>query len=172
MDALVDHHLSVLDVAQQHKQPHLRELTQHSHPFLPIYQELPAMECGYAYLLVSMACPSVFHVGLSENIKKALHNISKGYGDIETRDTDLHPWGVFAFIVGFETGDAIQQGITNRTITNQTEFTRVWKNSSIHQCVDGDKLKLPSFCHFIQLNLALDDRYKTIAQQLACVVLK
>ena len=111
-DNIVNHYLSVLDVSRNVHSA--REVDNSMHLFLPIYRELPAAECGYMYLMVSVECLSVFHVGHTNNIKKALRNVNTGYGDVETRDTNFHPWGVFAFVSGFEEEDDVDVGLHNR----------------------------------------------------------
>jgi hypothetical protein len=125
-DGIVDHYMATLDLSRQRQQPSIREINQSTHPFLPVYQELPAADCGYVYILVSLTYSDVFHVGHADNLKKALRNVNTGYGDAETRDTSLHPWGVFAFVSGFEMGDDAKPGQENRR-----QFAHLLKNVSV-----------------------------------------
>ena len=41
-------------------------------------------------------------MGQTENLKNSLREHNTGYGSQETRPTHLHPWGVFAFVCGFD----------------------------------------------------------------------
>ena len=91
-DKIIDHYLSVLDVSSCHEG--VRELVNNHHPFLPIYQELPAVSCRYVFLLVFMANCERFYVHLGKDLK-SLRNIKTGYGEERTRDTTLYPWSVF-----------------------------------------------------------------------------
>ena len=69
-----------------------------------------------------MSTQGVSHVSHADNIKKALRSINTGYGDPETQDTALHPWGIFAFVSGFE--------IADEPFFDRAEFMRVWRNAS------------------------------------------
>lgn len=130
-DALVDHFLSALDVTQERG---ARQVTMDDHPWLPVYRELPAADCGYVFLLVSRT--AAWHVGHAANIKKALRAVNTGYGDDETRDTAMHPWGVFAFVTGFfELAlDPLhaEMDFQQRAVDNRSEFARVWRNAAAH----------------------------------------
>ena len=99
-DALVDNYLSVLNVAT--RPSGMRELLLDSHPYLPLYRELPTTKSGYVYMLVSIARPNRYYIGETDDLRTCLCSHNTGYGTKETRDTTLHPWGVFAFVVGFE----------------------------------------------------------------------
>jgi hypothetical protein len=123
-DALVDHYLSALDVAKEWSRFVAREIRQDCHPFLPVYRELPAADCGYVYLLVSMAKTTVWHVGHADNLKKAVRAVNTGNGDEETRDTALHPWGVFAFVTGFQ----LPCHQDSHSLALRAEFSSVWNN--------------------------------------------
>jgi predicted GIY-YIG superfamily endonuclease len=103
-DTLVDHYLSVLDVAV--RPAAVRQILMDSHPFLPIYRELPSSSCGYVYMIASTSKPGKFFIGETDDLKRCLRNHNTGYGSVETMDTSCHPWGVFAFIVGFESDRA------------------------------------------------------------------
>ena len=45
-EALIEHYLSVLDIAGNTSR--VRQLSLDLHPFLPMYRELPSTMCGYA----------------------------------------------------------------------------------------------------------------------------
>ena len=68
------------------------------------------------FLAVSMTCPFVSHVTHTDNIKKALRFINTGYRDMDMQNTALHPWGVFAFVCGFERAENPQQGVLNHSL--------------------------------------------------------
>lgn len=123
-DTIVDHYLSVLDAARRTSHTAM-EVSHDSHPFLPVYQELPAADCGYVFILVSMSSALVFYVGHAVNLKKALRQINTGYGDEVTRRVEYQPWGVYAFVSGFEVGDERQFGIDSRV-----RFAELLRNRS------------------------------------------
>jgi predicted GIY-YIG superfamily endonuclease len=99
-DTLVDHYMSELNVAVQ--RACAREIVLDTHPFLPVYRELPTAACGYVYMLVSLSAEGHYYVGETGDLKRCLRNHNTGYGAEETRNTLLHPWGVYAFVVGFD----------------------------------------------------------------------
>jgi hypothetical protein len=98
-DGIIDNYMSSLDVLCR---PVVREIRLELHPFLPLYRELPSASCGYVYLLASIPNSRVSFVGECIDLKKALREHNTGYGDLTTKPTELHPWGVFAFVCGFE----------------------------------------------------------------------
>ena len=79
----------------------MRELVLHSHPNLLLYRDLPITKSGYVYMLVSIASPNRYHIGETDDLRICLRSHNTSYRSKETRDTTLHPWGVFAFVVGF-----------------------------------------------------------------------
>jgi len=99
-DNLIDHFLNVLNVAVHTGQA--RHIDLCAHPFLPIYRELPSTECGYVYLLISLSTISSHYIGETDNIQRCVRDHNCGYGASDTKNTNLHPWGVFAFVFGFE----------------------------------------------------------------------
>ena len=101
-DKLVDNYISALDVLSH---PPVRQIDLNLHPFTALYRELPTALCGYVYLLASIPNSMKCYVGETENLKKTLREHNTGYGPEETRPTNLHPWGVFGFICGFEHED-------------------------------------------------------------------
>ena len=93
--------------------PTVREIDLNLHPFKPFYRELPSATCGYVYLLASIPDSTQCYVGETENLKQRLREHNTGYGPEETRPTILHPWGVFAFVCGFEL-EELNLGIQRR----------------------------------------------------------
>jgi hypothetical protein len=98
-DALIDYYLSELNVANENSRA--RQLLLDSHPFLPMYRELPSTACGYAYMITSMSCVAPSYIGECLDLRAELRKHNTGYGVQETRNTTLHPWGVYAFVFGF-----------------------------------------------------------------------
>jgi predicted GIY-YIG superfamily endonuclease len=103
-DVLVDQYLTALNVAA--RPAAVREISLDSHPFLPLYRELPTAVCGYVYMLASVSCAGKFYIGETNDLKRCLRQHNTGYGSEQTRDTALHPWGIFAFVVGFESSNS------------------------------------------------------------------
>jgi hypothetical protein len=98
-DNIVENFISALDISSH---PPVREIRMELHPFLPFYRELPSACCGYVYLLVSIPDPHRCFIGEADDLKKCLREHNTGYGAVATRSTEFHPWGVFAFICGFQ----------------------------------------------------------------------
>jgi len=116
-DSLIDHYLSELNVAVQPDRA--RQISLDIHPFLPMYRELPSVACGYVYMLSSLACITRCYIGETMDLKRCLRQHNTGYGADETRNTALHPWGVYAFVYGFDVG--------GRQV--RTEFVHEWRGA-------------------------------------------
>ena len=99
-DNLIDHFMSELNTAVQPARA--RQISLDSHPFLPLYRELPSAPCGYVYLLASLSVTGHCFIGETTELKRCLRQHNTGYGAEETMNTSLHPWGVFAFVIGFD----------------------------------------------------------------------
>jgi hypothetical protein len=99
-DNFIDHYMTQMNVAVQSSCA--REVQQERHPFLPLYRELPSATCGYVYLLASLKVRGRCYIGETMDLKRCLRQHNTGYGADETRNTECHPWGVFAFVFGFE----------------------------------------------------------------------
>ena len=99
-DALIEMYLHELNVAGNTGRVRLLSLDQH--PFLPIYRELPSTVCGYAYMLTSLSCIAPAYIGECTDLKADLTKHNTGHGVHETRNSVLHPWGVYAFVYGFD----------------------------------------------------------------------
>ena len=109
-DMLIDRYISSLNTLGA---PEVREISLDVHPFKPMYRELPSGISGLVYLLVSMAVPEISYLGETENLKASLLRHNTGYGDECTRQTSLHPWGVYAFVCGFDDND-VASGVERR----------------------------------------------------------
>jgi hypothetical protein len=101
-DEIIDNYVASLDVLSR---PLVREVRLELHPFLPLYRELPTACCGYVYLIASMAVPGFCFLGQAVDLKRALREHNTGHGQQATIPTRLHPFGVFAFVCGFEAAD-------------------------------------------------------------------
>ena len=120
-DTLIDHYLTELNIAVRPIRAPTIQLKMH--PYLPLYRELPTASCGYVYLLASLVSCKHHYIDETLDLKKCLrlHNI--GCGPEETRNTLLHPWGVFAFVCGFEQDYHVDGGAAIRQ-----EFARLWNS--------------------------------------------
>jgi hypothetical protein len=117
-ESLIDQYILALDVLTR---PPVREIRMENHPLRPMSRELPTASCGYVYLLASNPHPRNIYIGQCEDLKRSLREHNTGYGNEVTRPTSLHPWGVFAFVCGFE--DQVSQvGIDRRT-----QFFHEWQ---------------------------------------------
>jgi hypothetical protein len=110
-DLLIDEYLSNLDVTTR---PAVREINWAVHPYRPQDRELPTAACGYVYMIISLAHPNECYVGQCENLKTCLRQHNTGHGNEITRSTALHPWGVYAFVCGFEDSTTLASGIVRR----------------------------------------------------------
>jgi hypothetical protein len=99
-DALIEHYLTELNVAVH--RDGARRLALDVHPFLPIYRELPAAGCTCAYMLVSLSSVARCYIGQTTDLRRTLNKHNTGFGVPETSNTALQPWGVYAFVYGFE----------------------------------------------------------------------
>ena len=109
----------------------MRELVLDSHPYLPLYRELPTTKSGYVYMLVSIARPNRYHIGETDDLRTCLRSHNTGYGSKETCDTTLHPCGVFALVVGFERSTReLSQAYTRYSASElcfvRKEFVATW----------------------------------------------
>jgi hypothetical protein len=109
-DSIIGNYISALDVLSH---PPIREISLQLHPFKPLYRELPTASCGYVYLLASITKPRNCYVGETDNLKACLRKHNTGYGAEETRPINLHPWGVFGFVCGFD-DEILANGIRRR----------------------------------------------------------
>jgi hypothetical protein len=119
-DVLIDHFMTSLNVLST---PCLREINLQIHPFLPLYRELPAGSRSYVYLLVSITNPRICYVGETDDLKQCLRRHNTGYGDTRTRPTNLHPWGVYAFVCGFEIPDVGADTERRREFLNSVQHS-------------------------------------------------
>lgn len=73
-----------------------------SHPFCVCDIPLPDCNTGFVYMLVSTKDKSYAYIGKTVSIRRRLEQHNSGYGAASTSPSNLHPFGVFALICGFE----------------------------------------------------------------------
>jgi hypothetical protein len=79
-----------------------------------------------------MSCIHKYYVGETTQLKRCLHRHNTGYGTEETRNTALHPWGVYGFIYGFDlTSDVASSEARQR-------FVQEWR-ACITEKLSGDE---------------------------------
>lgn len=66
---------------------------------------LPRCNTGYVYFLVSTKDTSKTYIGQSMDLMKRLLQHNSGFGTEFTRQINLRPWIIYAFISGFEKKD-------------------------------------------------------------------
>jgi hypothetical protein len=79
-----------------------------SHPFRPCDIPIPCNNSGFVYMLVSLRHPEVFYIGKAKNLFKRLSQHNQGKGASVTAHEIWRPWGVLAYISGFEGDDGLQ----------------------------------------------------------------
>jgi predicted GIY-YIG superfamily endonuclease len=120
LDRLTDHYVSALHVAgnlERVRRSALLDL----HPFRPLYRELPSSASGYVYMLASQAIADSVYIGETDDLRSCLRLHNSGYGAEETRNTALHPWGVYAFLIGFSTD------MTDSEASQRRQFVDRWR---------------------------------------------
>jgi len=75
-------------------------------------------------MLSSLACITRCYIGETMDLKRCLRQHNTGYGADETRNTALHPWGVHAFVYGF---DQIGDDVGSRQV--RAEFVQEWRGA-------------------------------------------
>jgi hypothetical protein len=129
-DEFIEDYLNKLNVAIRLEST--RRIVLDKHPFLPIYRELPSGACGYVYMLISISCMNRFYIGETTDLKSSLRKHNTGYGEGETRNTFLQPWGVYAFICGFPDVSS-DEGQEMRK-----QFVQVWRDGMDRQMTADD----------------------------------
>jgi len=56
-------------------------------------------------MITSLSCVAPSYIGECMDLQSELRKHNTGYGSEVTRNTALHPWGVYAFVYGFYAGD-------------------------------------------------------------------
>lgn len=72
----------------------------HPLPFRPCDTELPQIDYGYVYLLLSLQNYRSTYIGQTVNLLRRLSQHNQGLGSLDTQNTRLRPWHCIAFITG------------------------------------------------------------------------
>jgi predicted GIY-YIG superfamily endonuclease/DNA replication protein DnaC len=77
-------------------------------PFRPIDVIIPFDHVGYVYMLVSLRDRETVYIGWTMNLHRRFRQHNEGIGARTTCNADLMPWGLMAYVTGFqeEVGDA------------------------------------------------------------------
>ena len=73
-----------------------------AHPFSPEDIELPHTTSGFVYLLISLKDSNTTYVGETFNLRRRLKEHNEGYGSKQTLSPNLRPWGLYAYISGYQ----------------------------------------------------------------------
>jgi len=87
------------------------------HTYRPVDIDLPVGEHGYVYLIVSTRDTKCTYIGETENLRKRLRKHNNGTATEQTASNHLRPWGLLAFVVGFDSGSR----------QNRRTFEGAWK---------------------------------------------
>jgi hypothetical protein len=98
----------------------VRVVDQQNHPYRPIDIELPMDNTGCCYILVSCQDTSVTYIGETSNLPARIDAHNSGHGSHQTQSEYLRPWGVLAYVVGFE-----------GNVAKRKAFESQWKNVRI-----------------------------------------
>ena len=63
---------------------------------------LPTLSGSFVYMLVSKVRPEVTYIGETGNLARRLDAHYSGIASKQTAIEDLRPWGLLAFVTGFE----------------------------------------------------------------------
>ena len=86
---------------EQAESPRHRQLTQSHYPFRICDVVLPQCNTGFVYMLLSITRPTYSYIGETNCIRSRLDQHNSGYGSSSTHPAYLRPFGVLAFICGF-----------------------------------------------------------------------
>ena len=81
--------------------PRHRQLTQSHYPFRICDVVLPQCNTGFVYMLLSIVRPTYSYIGETKCIRSRLEQHNSGHGSSSTEPAYLRPFGVLAFICGF-----------------------------------------------------------------------
>ena len=76
-------------------------LSYRAHPFSLEEIELTNTVSGFVYLLISLKCITIY-VGETYNLRRRFKEYNEGYGSKQTLSSLLRPWGIYAYISGFQ----------------------------------------------------------------------
>ncbi|CAB9511976.1 unknown protein [Seminavis robusta] len=84
------------------------------HPFRTKDAEIPSNCSGFAYILVSQAQPDVTYIGETQNLRERLTLHYQGSACSQTSIEHLRPWGMLAFVAGFEFSKSRRKSFESR----------------------------------------------------------
>ena len=87
--------------------------------FKPFYRSLPTSKFGYVYILVSCPYPSLVYVGETICLSRRLYEHNTGRGASFTEPIQRRPWGVLAYITGFDTANMSENERQRRQLEQQ-----------------------------------------------------
>ena len=83
-------------------------------------------------MLTSLSCVAPSFIGECMDLKSDLRKHNTGYGVEQTRNTALHPWGVYAFVYGFrQTNDDDGREARIAFIHERCSTVREWDSPDI-----------------------------------------
>ena len=95
---------------------HARVIDLSHHPFCPKDIALPADTSGFVYILLSLKDSRTTYIGKTVNLHERLRSHNSGYGSRCTAPEHLRPWGLLAYVAGFQ----------NHT-SSMYAFERLWQ---------------------------------------------
>lgn len=81
---------------------HPNTLSLQKHPFRQKDIPIPDDTSGMVYLLVSLKDPFAFYVGMTQDMNRRLKQHNSGYGASTSSDPNKRPWGLMAYVTGFQ----------------------------------------------------------------------
>ena len=92
-----------------------RVLDQQTYPFRIADISVPEDSTGYVYMIVSLQTLSNFYyIGKTKKLIKRLRAHNSGYGSSSTIPTNLRPYGLFAYICGFDQNEILMFSVENQ----------------------------------------------------------
>ena len=96
---------SASNVSTQNRHPShlsLPSVDMSLHPYRARDVCFPTDTTGYVYILISKRQPDVTYIGETKDLASRMHAHFRGYASRQTSIEHLRPWGLLAFVTGFE----------------------------------------------------------------------
>ena len=81
---------------------HVPAIDNSIHPFRAKDVPIPTDTTGYVYILVSKRCPDVTYIGETKDLSTRMQAHYRGHASRQTSLENLRPWGLLAFVAGFQ----------------------------------------------------------------------
>jgi hypothetical protein len=94
----------------------------------------PHDDTGYVYILVSVKDPKFTYIGSTKNVVRRLSQHNSGFGADQTAPVSLRPWGLLAYVAGFDGIRANYLRFENRWIAAKETYSR---NRQVSFTVEG-----------------------------------